>query len=500
MATDGTSGGTSGGASGGASGPASRRWSFSWRAELPFLVTLGLAVVVRVTVAVAFPPAFLMSDGPTYLAYADDLHTSPDRPVGYSVFLRALSELSRSLVLVTSVQLVLGLLAAVAAYVLLRRWGVSPWVATLATVPMLFDAMQLLLEHAILSDVLFGFLLVAAVAALAWSPTPHWTTTAVAGLLLGLATLVRVLGEPTVVLAALFLLLVATSWRRRLLHAALVVLAFAIPVSAYVTWYHHDHGAWAITQAGGRALYMRTTTFVDCRALQVPDYERVLCPDDPIGHRQDPTWYGWHSQETVPRLHPPAGVTDQEAMHDFAVRAIKAQPGDYARAVWRDFRLSFITDDRHDHYEMSTSVKWTFEQYVDYQATPHWTRPAFEAHGGELPGTRQPMADTMAWYGRHVFLNGWGALALLALAVAGAVVPRRGRGASRRQLLLLTLALPLMLVLVPDVTAQFVWRYQLPLVVLLPLSAALGWTRLRALRKPAPAGDQPGMPATASTD
>jgi hypothetical protein len=106
----------------------------------------------------------------------------------------------------------------------------------------------------------------------------------------------------------------------------------------------------------------------------------------------------------------------------------------------------------------------------------------------------------MAWYGRHVFLNGWGALALLALAVAGAVVPRRGRGASLRPLLLLTLALPLMLVLVPDVTAQFVWRYQLPLVVLLPLSAALGWTRLRALRKPAPAGDQPGMPATASTD
>jgi hypothetical protein len=46
----------------------------------------------------------------------------------------------------------------------------------------------------------------------------------------------------------------------------------------------------------------------------------------------------------------------------------------------------------------------------------------------------------------------------------------------------LLLVLPLTLVLVPDVTAEFVWRYQLPLVVLLPMSAALGWTRLRAPR------------------
>ncbi len=483
------------------------RGGWRWRTELPFLVTLAAAAAVRVAVAVAFPPAFVMSDGPTYLAYADHLQPSPDRPVGYSVFLRALSEVTRSLVLVTSVQLVLGLLTAVAAYALLRRWGVNPWVATLATVPMLFDAMQLLLEHAVLSDVLFGSLVVAAVAALAWWPDPRWWTTVLAGALLGVATLVRVLGEPTVVLAALFLLLVATSWRSRLLHAALVVVAFAVPVSAYAAWYHHERGAWAITQAGGRALYMRTTTFVDCDTIEVPDYERVLCPDDPLGDRQDPTWYGWHSQETVPRLHPPAGVTQQQAMHDFAVRAIKSQPGDYARAVWRDFKLAFTSRDRDDHFEMSTSVKWSFAEYVGYQATPGWTRPAFEAHGGQLPETHQPLADRLASYGHHVFLRGPWALALVVIAAVGVVVPRRGGGLpSRRPLLLLTLALPLVLVLVPDVTAQFIWRYQLPLVVILPLSAALGWTRLwdalrRPLEQPEPEGDdQPGTRATASTD
>jgi hypothetical protein len=35
------------------------------------------------------------------------------------------------------------------------------------------------------------------------------------------------------------------------------------------------------------------------------------------------------------------------------------------------------------------------------------------------------------------------------------------------------------LVLVPDLTAEFTWRYQVPELVLLPVGAALGWTRLR---------------------
>ena len=63
----------------------------------------------------------------------------------------------------------------------------------------------------------------------------------------------------------------------------------------------------------------------------------------------------------------------------------------------------------------------------------------------------------------------------------------------------------------PAATAQFVWRYQLPAIVLLPLAAALAWT---ALRSPQPAEPDPdpdpysdadpdaddGTRATASTD
>src|SRR4051812_27549721 len=192
-----------------------------WRTERPFLITLGVAAAIRVLVAVAFPPAFLMSDAPTYLYLSDQLTPSPDRPIGYSIFLRGLAELSRSLVLASTAQQLLGLLTAVTVYSLLRRWGVRPAVATLAAAPTLFDSMQLVMEHAILSDVLFGALVVFAVAVLAWWPTPRWWTTVLAGALLGIATLVRILGEPSVVLAAVFLLAVATSWRTRVLHVVL---------------------------------------------------------------------------------------------------------------------------------------------------------------------------------------------------------------------------------------------------------------------------------------
>ncbi len=468
-----------------------------WRSERPFVVAFTLAAVVRVLLMVAFPPAFLMSDGPTYLGFVDHLVPSPDRPVGYGVYLRVLSWASRAVELVSATQLVLGLLTGLLAYVLLRRWGVSSWVATLATLPVLFDALQLMLEHAVLSDVLFGFLLMLGVAALAWWRTPRVWTTAVAGLVLGAATLVRIVGEPTVVVAVLFLLLAATTWRARLTQALVVVVAFVVPLTAYAAWYHHENGAFAITQASGRALYMRTTSFVDCSQLTLPSYEQTLCPGEPLGDRFDPTWYGWHDPNTVHNLHLPAGVTAQHAMRDFALRAIEAQPLDYLRVVARDAALPFIAVHRDDRYEYSTAIKWDLSTYVDYQATPLWTAPAFIGHGGVLPVTRHPLGDWFATYGRWVHVPGPLLLVLLVLAVAGLVV-RRPETRSVRPLAVLLLVLPLTLILVPDVTAEFVWRYQLPLVAMLPLSAALGWTRLRGpARQPA---DQPGTTATPSTD
>lgn len=469
-------------------------WSlpWSWRTERPFLVALAAGAVVRVLLQVALPPAFVYSDGPTYLGFVDAFEPSPDRPIGYGALLWLLALPSRGVDVVAISQHVLGLLMAVVLYALMRRWGVRPWVATLATLPMLLDEMQLVLEHSVLSDVLFDLLLVLAIAVLAWHRPPRLRWTAAAGLLLGAATLVRVTGEPTVLAAAVFCAVVATNLRARVVHVLVLVAAFATPLVGYAAWFHEHHDAWAITQTGGRALYMRVTGFVDCSTLSVPAYERTLCPDDPLGHRQDPTWYGWHDPTTTHALRPPPGVSDDAAMRDFAMRAIESQPVDYARIVWRDFAMTFDAA-RADRYEYDTAYKWSFHHYVDYQPTTDWTGPAYAAHGGEMPVTRHPLADWFDTYGRTVYLPGPVLLALLALALAG--LARRGtRGLpTSRPLIFLTLALGVGLVLLPDLTAEFTWRYQLPAVILVPVAAALGWERLRERR-------QSATTATASTD
>ena len=136
--------------------------------------------------------------------------------------------------------------------------------------------------------------------------------------------------------------------------------------------------------------------------------------------------------------------------------------------------------ERLDHYEYDTAYKWSFAARVDYEPTPKMSA-AYLAHGGDLPRTRHPLGDWIAEYGEHVYVRGPMMLLLTLLGLAGLVV-RRGTALlpATRPLLFLLGSVALGLLLVPAATAQFVWRYQLPAMVLLPMCAALGWTRLSA--------------------
>ena len=175
----------------------------------------------------------------------------------------------------------------------------------------------------------------------------------------------------------------------------------------------------------------------------------------------------------------PPGVTYDEAMGDFARTAIRAQPLDYARIVARDVMVNF-TVPRVDRYEYDTAAKWRFETYLDFEQTG-WTRPAYLAHGGTLLEHRQPFAGWLGWYGWTVYA--WGPLLFLLtlLSLVGLVLPRRDPD-RLRPLLALTLLFAVGLLTAPAVTAQFVWRYQLPFVVLIPAAAVLAVTRISSAR------------------
>lgn len=451
----------------------------------PFVVALVLGAGIRVLVLAAFTPAFIHSDGPTYLDFLDTLAPNPERPDGYGLLvLLPLSLLTDDVRAVAITQHLMGLLTAVLMYVLLRRWRVRRWPATLATLPVLFDALQLVLEHTVLSDTLFDLVLVSAFVVLGWRRRPQARLAFAAGLLLGLAVTVRLVGEPLVLAGVLYLLLVGAGWRQRVATALALTVGFALPVGAYVTWYHHQRGVYALSESVGKATYIRTTTFSDCATLSVPGYQRPLCPREPLGQRLDPTDYAFHDPRTLPRVNPPPGTTLDQAMLDYATAVIRQQPADYARIVLRDVALNFDVT-RVNRFEYDTAYKWRFGSYVDRAPTP-WTGPAYTEHGGDQLRAHQPWAGALGVYSWLGYVPGPLLLACLALGTLGLLGVGRARRSGLRARCLLLTGTGAGLLLVPALTADFSWRYQLPALVLLPAGAAVAYTALRVGRPTGP--------------
>src|SRR6201996_6867299 len=151
------------------------------------------------------------NDSFSYLQAAVTLTPGTTRPAGYPVYLWLLSP-AHSYLLVTVSQHLMGLGIAVMIYALARhRFGAPAWVAVLATLPVLYDGFEIQLEHLIMADTLFLFLALGAVTVLLWSPRPSWRACLAAGLLLGVASIVRSTGLPLLAVFALYVIVM--NWR-----------------------------------------------------------------------------------------------------------------------------------------------------------------------------------------------------------------------------------------------------------------------------------------------
>ena len=128
--------------------------------------------------------------------------------------------------------------------------------------------------------------------------------------------------------------------------------------------------------------------------------------------------------------------TNHLALH-FALRAIAAQPGDYAAAVAHDFGLSFFWD-RPVHPDAAIVDRY---QFAD--ATTAWVPPTlWTPGGGTLAGDQaaynsgrpaptravQPYASWLVTYQRYVYLRGTLLGVILLAGLAGMVIRRRVTG------------------------------------------------------------------------
>jgi hypothetical protein len=467
--------------------PAVTHWQFA--------IVAVAAIAARVLVMVAYPPILWFNDSYNYVY--DAVYHIPDqvRPNGYPLFLDLLLPL-HSVSPIALLQAAMGVGMGVASYALLRHRGLPWWGATLPALPVLFDAYELHLEHMVTADPLFIFLVTVAVVFLCWSDRPSVLAMAVAGLMIGYASITRTVGEPLLVVVFLAMLARRVGWLR----LGSLVVAGVLPIAGYLIWFHAWYGQYALSDSGV-FLYSRVSTFAECSRIDPPARLQFLCDPTPPSLRPVAGEYVWADNELGPdanrttplyrfkdsrdtslRFKP---VISAEA-EQFAKDAILAQPADYLRVVTDDTLHTFGWNRQPDPYDYEGNgpafqfvAGPTLNKLIPWWANPDRDDPqanemyqARQDFGGSgLGDTRavQPWDRLVQIYQRYVYVRGT-LLAIIVLIGAAGVVARWRRWGGTGLLPWLVGAL---LIVLPPATAGFSYRYVLAAVPAACLAAGL---------------------------
>jgi hypothetical protein len=492
--------------------PAVTHWQFS--------IVLLAAIVVRLIVILGYPPILWFSDSYNYLY--DAVTHVPDevRPNGYPLFLDLLLPL-HSVYPLALLQAAMGVGMGVIIYALLRHRGLPWWGAALPALPVLFDSYELHLEHMITADPLFIFLVTVAVVMLCWNDRPSVLAMAVAGLLIGYATVVRSVGQPLLVVVLVAMLVRRVGWRR----LATLLVAGVVPIAAYMFWFHGTYGKYALTESSGPFLYSRVSTFAECSKMNLPADLRFLCDPHPPQDRPPAGQYIWadndlpsNGQATYTPLYekfnknPSTTLRFTPVMNSqtrqFAEHAIEAQPVAYVHVVTKDILHTFGWNRQPDPggvYEnangngatfrfvsgpdMNAQIPWYATPREPYGAPPknycdascqkgdkqagmmQMAERDFAGNGLGFTQAVQPWERLLEIYQRYVFLPGT-LLGLIVLIGAAGVLARWRRWGGVGLLPWLVGAL---LIVLPPMTAGFSYRYVLAAAPAACLAAGLAF-------------------------
>jgi hypothetical protein len=461
-----------------ASRPPRRRSPLRRHSALWALLAAGAAL--RLLALVAVYPGIWFSDTNSYVTAAATGTLSFVRVVGYSLVVSPFWQLgSAGALIVTQHVLGLGIVALV--YALLVRRGVSRGLAAAAVVPAALDAYLIDIEHMIMSETVFHAAVVGGIALLVWRPRPGAVALAGAGLLLGYAAVVRSVAMPFAVVFVAYLLVRRVGWRRLVAFAG----AWTVVVVGYATLFDVQHGEFGFTRYGGRFLYGQVAPFANCAQLpRLPAKERPLCPD--AHQRLTRISYLWGARSPIHRL----PVAADGRIKDFSLRAIRAQPLEYAKVVVGNF-IHYFEPGHHTGRDDYSETAWQFP--IDPR---HWTYPGYR--GPIRPGrahrrhgidpnrylramVSRPHTDAAASEVLHVYqifaYSSGQVLAPCLLVVVIVLALRRGDRRLRLDAALLA-AVALTALLVASALSAFDYRYGLGATILLPAAAALAASAL----------------------
>ncbi|GAA0987200.1 hypothetical protein GCM10009555_066050 [Acrocarpospora macrocephala] len=484
------------------SAPSIGRWGRSvafLRRHRWFAAALGLGAVLRIITMLGFGPAMWFNDSYDYISVALHPRPHPIRPDGYGFWLLMLKPL-HSLALVVFTQHLMGLGTGVLIYALLtRRFNLPGWGATLAAVPVLFDAYQIQIEQMIMSDAMFVLLVVGVITLVLWHREMSWKVGAAVGGLLALTALTRSIGLPILALVVVYLLVKRTGWKTILA----LVTACAIPVVGYMGWFKAVNGQFAMTSSDGVILYMRTASFSDCHEMGLdPRAElqlALLCiPKKPADRGPSAQAYLWWDNDNQIHVFGAGMKFDAEMNKNtsaFATRAILSQPGDYLAVVAKDFFRAFRWDrspfpdtKTFLQYEFGNNITTRLPQWTSFRGQTHTDAETYENGPAATVNTR-PWADIMIGYQKIMRLPGLALGVLLLIGLYGVALRWRKLGGP----VLLPWLASVGLILAPAATAEFDYRYLIPAAPLACLAAAI--TLRHGLRRTRPT--PPDLPEAA---
>jgi Dolichyl-phosphate-mannose-protein mannosyltransferase len=447
---------------------------------------------LRLLAVLGYPGA-LWFGGDSYVYLGAALRLRPDlsKTTGYSLFLRALLPF-HSLTLVAVLQHLMGLAVAVMMYALLRRNGVSKKWSTIATLPVLFDGFMIEDEHMIMTEALFTFLIMLALLLLLWNRQVSVWVALIAGLMVGYAADVRTEGAAVVVLFPIFLLIRAwRSWRnwRGWLAVAAVTAGCAAPLIGYAAWFDSWTGSFNVTLSDGFYLWGRVSSFANCAVIRPPADEVKVCPTEPLSKRTPPGNFIWFA----PQVHQdlpggPVTIANNKLLTSFAIHAVEAQPLSYVHTVVDGVMLSFGWP-RIAYPSPGTVYYYYFHTKPELIPKDRSWIPGgtayqdAESYGHATPSrVVEPFAILILGYERLFYTYGplFGVIMLLGLGGVLRVQrrPLRLRWYRRRGSMLPWVTAVVLLVF-PIATADFDYRYLLPVLPFACLAAGLAFAPAR---------------------
>ncbi len=448
-----------------------------WSDHRLFILVLAPAVLLRVDAELGYRWQSWFNDSFEYLAHTISFSLDPTRVSGYSIWLRIL-EPFHSYALITILQHLEGLAVGVMVYALARhRFGAKAWIATLAAVPVLYDGFEIQLEHLIMADVPFLFIIMLATTLLLWNPSgPSTRMCAFIGLLLGVGAVLRSIGLPLLAVFGVYMIIRRIGWRK----VAATIAVCLVPVFGYAGLFYLEHGQFAMSDATGVFLYSRVMTFAECSVIHPPKDELELCTTVPPAQRPIAQAYIWTPPTPLDYFPSPKFTpVPNQLGEDFAIRAIEAQPLGYAKAVLHDTLMAFGWK-RIVFPQAATYDEYLFGKHS--LPIPDWDRvnlgkyqtyASFYVQGNPLTDVVNPYATIIRVYQEYVWLPGTIYCLILLAGAGGIVMAWRRLGGEA----LLPWTISFAMILIPAATAEFDYRYVLPAVPFACLAAVMAFSR-----------------------